>query len=166
MPLRWDLTSTLSPVCVLAGTCASVSWRTEAQSPLGQEGNASLTRTWRMHGISFPPRGENSTQLENDVPRATVPEAVLLLQGQDSWDHLSQACYPPGTCGLWQGHLRVYPHYSQNREARNQASVPPTPPAGDPGQNQSTEKVERLKDNQRGFSVVIYNRDCKMVNQI
>lgn len=28
----------------------------------------------------------------------------------------------------------------------------------------STEKVERLRDNQRGLSVVIYNRDCKMVN--
>lgn len=29
---------------------------------------------------------------------------------------------------------------------------------------ESTEKVERLKDNQRGLSEVIYNRDCKMVN--
>lgn len=28
----------------------------------------------------------------------------------------------------------------------------------------STEKVERLQDNRRGLSVVIYNRDCKMVN--
>lgn len=28
----------------------------------------------------------------------------------------------------------------------------------------STEKVERLKDNRGGRSVVIYNRDCKMVN--
>lgn len=27
-------------------------------------------------------------------------------------------------------------------------------------------KVERLKDNRRGFSVVIYNRDWKMVNQM
>lgn len=30
----------------------------------------------------------------------------------------------------------------------------------------STEKVERLRDNRRGLRVVIYNRDCKMVNQI
>lgn len=30
--------------------------------------------------------------------------------------------------------------------------------------NKGTERVERLKDNRRGLSVVIYNRDCKMVN--
>lgn len=37
--------------------------------------------------------------------------------------------------------------------------------AGDQRQNEGTDNVERLKDNPRGFSVVIYNRDCKMVNQ-
>lgn len=49
-------------------------------------------------------------------------------------------------------------------EARTRAQVPRTAPAGDQGQNASTEKVERLKDNRRGSSVVIYNRDCKMAN--
>lgn len=59
----------------------------------------------------------------------------------------------------------VVPRQTQDRaEAREPAQVPGTPPAGDQRQNESTEKVERLKDNQRGLSVVIYNRDCKMVN--
>lgn len=49
-------------------------------------------------------------------------------------------------------------------EARTRARVPRTAPAGDQGQNASTEKVERLKDNRGGSSVVIYNRDCKVAN--
>lgn len=54
--------------------------------------------------------------------------------------------------------------WAEARERAQVAQVPRTPPAGDQRQNRSTEKVERLKDNQRGLSVVIYNRDCKMVN--
>lgn len=39
-----------------------------------------------------------------------------------------------------------------------------TPQRETKDQTERTEKAERLKDDRRGFSVVIYNRDCKMVN--
>lgn len=44
-------------------------------------------------------------------------------------------------------------------------SLANTPKRETKNKTDSTEKVERLKeDNQRGLSVVIYNRDCKTVN--
>lgn len=52
------------------------------------------------------------------------------------------------------------------QEPENVLQSHETPHAGDHGQNERTDKVERLTDNRRGLSVVIYNRDCKMVNQI
>ena len=56
------------------------------------------------------------------------------------------------------------PHWKEDgAEAGKCTQVPRTPQAGDQGRNESTE-VERLRDNRRGLSVVIYNRDCKMVN--
>ena len=51
-------------------------------------------------------------------------------------------------------------------EAGTHAQIPRTPRTGDQGQNKCTGEVERLEDNPGGFHVVIYNRDCKMVNQI
>lgn len=63
-----------------------------------------------------------------------------------------------------QTQLQQHPRWKQEEaEARTGRWQLTQPHAGDQEQN-STEKVERLRDNQRGLSVVIYNRDCKMVN--
>lgn len=50
-------------------------------------------------------------------------------------------------------------------EAGNTCSNPNKHPKQETmDKTKSTERVQRLKDNQRGLSMVIYNRDCKMVN--
>lgn len=57
------------------------------------------------------------------------------------------------------------PQWAGSLETRVRAQVLPTSPAGDPGHTEAQEGwVERRQDNPRGLGVVIYNRDCKVVN--
>lgn len=113
--------------------------------------------------------------LSHGVSRLALLELTLLLEEKKKRGSFSKAAALPGhsrTCVLLsdtfkelQTPQRVAPRWKEDEaEAGKRAQAPRTPGAGDRGQNRSTEKVERLTDNQRGLSVVIYNRDCKMVN--
>lgn len=63
--------------------------------------------------------------------------------------------------------LQCDPRWKQEEaEARTALESPNTPTRETRNKTDSTEKVERLRDNPGGLSVVIYNRDCKMVSQI
>lgn len=89
---------------------------------------------------------------------------------------LSESRVPAGlppACVLWGGAFQRpdttasgSPTAVGEAEAGTDAQVPRTTRAGDQGQNKCTGKVERLEDHPGGFHVVIYNGDCKMVNQI
>lgn len=62
-------------------------------------------------------------------------------------------------------HCSIIPDGSRKKQKPDQgAGVSQHPARETKNKTDSTEKVERLRDNQRGSSVVIYNRDCKMVN--
>lgn len=99
----------------------------------------------------------------------TLLVLILLLEGKGRGS-FPKAAHFQGLlpCVLWSDTFRelqtVQRWQQEEAEAGDRAQVPRTPHAGDPGRNERTGKVERLKDNQRGLSVVIYNRDCKMVN--
>lgn len=91
----------------------------------------------------------------------SFPKAAALL------GHCLTCVLSRDTCEMLQTPQHVDPDDGSRMEQEPEAGPRPTnTPAGDQRQNRSTEKVERLRDNQRGLSVVIYNRDCKMVNQI
>lgn len=85
---------------------------------------------------------------------------------QHSWDTVSHACCHVTPARSCRHHSKSIPDGSRMEQEPEAGPRPTNTPAGDQRQNRSTEKVERLRDNQRGLSVVIYNRDCKMVNQI
>lgn len=118
--------------------------------------------------------GESMLTEPSCFHRLTLLQLILLLEGKGKEAAFLKLCTSrtfSHTCVVkW--HLQgaadtiacCSPVEAGEGEARTRAQVPRTAPAGDQGQNASTEKVERLTDNRRGSSVVIYNRDCKMAN--
>lgn len=77
--------------------------------------------------------------------------------------------WPSGPCQVTPAsccpHGSVIPDGSKKKQKPEQgAGVSKHPAQETENKTDRTEKVERLRDNQRGLSVVIYNRDCKMVN--
>lgn len=71
---------------------------------------------------------------------------------------------PLGTPARRRGRRSVVPRPIDGSRMKQKPERSDTPQRETKDQTERTEKAERLKDDRRGFSVVIYNRDCKMVN--
>lgn len=120
----------------------------------------------------FSPGGENQIFWNGRIvlsePRFPFWEQVLLLVAKGGRTALSE----PQSRGS--GHLpgaadtaaasRMEAGRSRSQNCALESHEHPTRETKN--KTNSTEKVERLRDNRRGLRVVIYNRDCKMVNQI
>lgn len=83
------------------------------------------------------------------TPRTFCPMGAVKWHLQGAAD--TAVCCPPMEGGWSRNRKNVLKSLQHHkRETKNRTK--------------STEKVERLRDNPRGLSEVIYNRDCKMVN--
>lgn len=152
----------------------------EVQNPCqDQIWTCHLLQMYRVRGLFFSPKekirfskmGWESAHLRPCVfPQSHSPSADSASWGKRKRGSFPKAAHFQGLlpCVLWSDTFRelqtVQRWQQEEAEAGDRAQVPRTPHAGDQGRNERTGKVERLKDNQRGLSVVIYNRDCKMVN--
>lgn len=88
-------------------------------------------------------------------------------KGKDSAPGTSvQWALSSDTCRAVDTAAAASPMEAGRSRSQNRALAAHTTPRGRPRTKQSTEKVERLRDNRRGLGVVIYNRDCKTVNEI
>lgn len=132
----------------------------------------SLTDVEGAWNFFFSPRGENpifwngrivlsELCFQSPLPRASSASCSkggrTALSGP--WSngpcHLSGAADAAAASRMEAGRSRSQNYALESHEHPTQETKNKT---------NSTEKVERLRDNQRGLSVVIYNRDCKMVN--
>ncbi|KAL4679250.1 hypothetical protein H8959_008900, partial [Pygathrix nigripes] len=122
-------------------------------------------------GFSVRKRGS----LSHLVPSLSLLELVLLLEEkgnkaaflklQHSQDHLLPRVLSNDTFQELQTPQCVIPRWSRiKQKPENVLESHKCPKQETKNKTKSTEKVERLQDNRRGLSVVIYNRDCKMVN--
>lgn len=138
-----------------------------------------LLQMYRVRGLIFSPKEKiRFSKLGWESARwgtaflhsPTLPVLILLLGGKGkeaaflkphTSRTFSRVCCevtPSGSCRQYSDGSRR----KQKRETVLKSHEHPTRETKD--ETKRTGKVERLKDNQRGLSVVIYNRDCKMVN--
>lgn len=132
-----------------------------------------LWQLWRVYGVSSP-RGESWVFWNGRAVLAALSFQSPLLRvgsasygkGKDSTPRTSvQGALSSDTCRAADTAAAASPMEAGRSRSQNRALAAHATPRGRPRTKQdSTEKVERLRDNQRGLSVVIYNRDCKMVN--
>lgn len=118
---------------------------------------------WRVHGI-FPP--EEKIRFSGNgriVLSGPCFQSPLLRAGSASCDRGGRTALSgpvgPVTCQELQT-LQQHPDGSGKKQKPElRAGVSRTHPTRETkNKTNSTEKVERLRDNQRGLSVVIYNR--------
>lgn len=163
----WLLPRRTTPVPPAMITVPMTSSRGEEPRPR-PEALSDLWQLWSMHGVSSS-RGE-SWVLWNG---RTVLSALFPVFPSESgfcflWKRERQRSQDLGPVGPVQWHLpscSSIPDGSRKKQKPEQgAGGSHNPTRETKNKTDSTEKVERLRDNQRGLSVVIYNRDCKMVN--